>query len=368
MKNGHLSSHVAWIAYRLQLWPGIRYGLGTLTNDIEEANNLLSETEAKTLNTLGVVRMATTGLRRLHTTFGGFGLYNLATEQLISRVNLLLQHYHTPLTLSRKLDASIRYLQLQFGSSQNPLTLDYEKWGYLAPLSWGKMLWGSLQHFNVDIYMRYDPILSPREHDELVMNIIMATGMSKAWKASMNRCRGYLGVMFLSDMSTADGKYLEQFTFDPKENSTRSSYKFPREEPTTADWKRWCSFWADFATTGRRLTADLGKWLNPTHRTWRWYYNEEKDDLVRLENKVLSHYKLGQSRRTRSKAIWDLSHGPRTTWGNTRTTNVCDGILLGGNGDQARRRSSLGNRLKHNNRLLGIPEFMGRRLDVGRRR
>ena len=139
------------------------------------------------------------------------------------------------------------------------------------------------------------------------MNIIMATGMSKAWKANINRCRGYLGVMFLSDMSTADGKYLEQFTFDPKENSTRSSYTFPREEPTTADCKRWCSFWANFTTTGRRLTADLGKWLNPTHRTWRWYYNEEKDDLVRLENKVLSHYKLGQSRHTRSKAIWDLT-------------------------------------------------------------
>jgi hypothetical protein len=112
MKNGHLSSHVAWIAYRLQLWPGLRYGIGTLTNDIEEANNLLSETEARTLSTLGVVRTATTGLRRLHTTFGGFGLFNLATEQLISRVNLMMQHYHTPSTLSRKLDTSIGYLQL----------------------------------------------------------------------------------------------------------------------------------------------------------------------------------------------------------------------------------------------------------------
>jgi hypothetical protein len=139
------------------------------------------------------------------------------------------------------------------------------------------------------------------------MNIIMLTGMSKAWKASMNRCRGYLGVMFLSDMSTADGKYLKQFTFDPKENSTSSSYKFPREKPTTVDWKRWRSFWVDFTTTGRRLKVDQGKWINPTHRTWRWYYNKEKNDLVQLENKVLSHYKLGPSRHTRSKSIRDLT-------------------------------------------------------------
>ena len=162
MKNGHLSSHVAWIAYRLQLWPGLRYGIGTLTNDIEEANNLLNKTEARTLSTLGVVRTATTGLRRLHTTFGGFGLFNLATEQLISRVNLMMQHYHTPSTLSRKLDASIGYLQLQVGSNQNPLTLNFDKWGYLAPLSWGKMLWRSLNHFNVELYMKYDIIPLPR--------------------------------------------------------------------------------------------------------------------------------------------------------------------------------------------------------------
>ena len=209
MRNGHLSSHVAWIAYRLQLWPGIRYGLGTLTNYLEEADNLLSDLEGKTLNILGVAKTATIRLRQLHTTFGGIGLFNLATEQLISRVNLLLQHYHTPSTMSRKLDASIRYLQLQLGSNLNPLMLDYNQWGYLAPLLRGKMLWRSLNHFNVEIYMNYKQIPLPREHDKLIMNICMATSISKADMCSMNRCWGFLGVLFLSDMCTADGKYLE---------------------------------------------------------------------------------------------------------------------------------------------------------------
>jgi hypothetical protein len=68
--------------------------------------------------------------------------------------------------------------------------------------------------------MKYDPIPLPREHNELVMSIIMSTGMSKESVSSMSRCWGYLGVMFLSDISTADGIYLEQFTFDPKKNST----------------------------------------------------------------------------------------------------------------------------------------------------
>ncbi len=37
MKNGHLPSHVAWIAYKHQLWPSLQYRLATMTNDEEEA-------------------------------------------------------------------------------------------------------------------------------------------------------------------------------------------------------------------------------------------------------------------------------------------------------------------------------------------
>ncbi len=39
MKNGHLPSHIAWMAYKHQLWPSLRYRLGTMTNDIEVIRN-----------------------------------------------------------------------------------------------------------------------------------------------------------------------------------------------------------------------------------------------------------------------------------------------------------------------------------------
>ena len=38
MTNGWLPSHIAWLGYRLQLWAGIRYGIGTMTNGLEKAN------------------------------------------------------------------------------------------------------------------------------------------------------------------------------------------------------------------------------------------------------------------------------------------------------------------------------------------
>jgi hypothetical protein len=113
------------------------------------------------LNLLGVVRTVTRGLRKIHTTFSEFGLYGLAMEQLINRINTFFEHYHTLPIISKKLDMSLWYLQLQLGMTCNPFTLDYNKWGYLAPLSWAKMLWCLHQHFNITLYIDYPTIQQP---------------------------------------------------------------------------------------------------------------------------------------------------------------------------------------------------------------
>jgi hypothetical protein len=57
-----------------------------MTNDLESANKLLHTEDYKILNVVGVLWNVTEGLWRIHTTFGGFGLFSLPTEpeQLIS--------------------------------------------------------------------------------------------------------------------------------------------------------------------------------------------------------------------------------------------------------------------------------------------
>ncbi len=141
MTNGYLPSHEAWVAYKHQLWPGLQYGLGTMTNNLELATKLLDIADYKMLKVLGVMQNVIKGLQKLHTTFRGCGLFGLPKERLISQVNLLFHHYHVSMNLSKKQDTSLGYLQLQIGTPHNPLMLDYTKWGKLAPLSWTKMLW-----------------------------------------------------------------------------------------------------------------------------------------------------------------------------------------------------------------------------------
>jgi hypothetical protein len=49
MRNGHLPAHMAWIAYKLQLWPGLCYGLGTMTNDLEATETIFNKLDYKIL-------------------------------------------------------------------------------------------------------------------------------------------------------------------------------------------------------------------------------------------------------------------------------------------------------------------------------
>ena len=54
MKNGYLLSSMGWIAYKVQLWPGVRYGIGTTTNNLEEAKEVLDKIDHRMLNVLGI--------------------------------------------------------------------------------------------------------------------------------------------------------------------------------------------------------------------------------------------------------------------------------------------------------------------------
>ena len=62
MKNRHLPSNIAWVAYKLQLWMGLPYGLGTTTNDAKEAKAVLHDEDREMLNILGIPWNVTRGL------------------------------------------------------------------------------------------------------------------------------------------------------------------------------------------------------------------------------------------------------------------------------------------------------------------
>jgi hypothetical protein len=103
---------------------------------------------------------------------------------------MLFQHYNVSTNLSKKLGASFDYLQLQLGTPYNPFTLDYTKWGDLAPLLWTIFLWKSLHKFDTTLCMAYPSIPFPRERDKVIMEIILSNNLAFSVVKSISRSTG----------------------------------------------------------------------------------------------------------------------------------------------------------------------------------
>ena len=71
--------------------------------------------------------------------------------------------------------------------------------------------------------------------------------------------------IFLLEISTADGRYLKIFVFDPGAATAGSTYIFPQEKPTRKDWDTWIDFWHGYTTTGGKLKTPLRNWCNTNH-------------------------------------------------------------------------------------------------------
>ncbi len=155
LKSAHLSTHLAWKAYRFQLWPSISYGVATLATPRKEIEEILCKLKFKMLSCLGVNQLINTEWRRLPREFGGIGLYNLSIEQFISCMEVLLHHYGTGFTTSKKLQASFEAMQLEIGCSGNPLIEDYSTLGPLAIEGWVKAVWEHASHYGYNIYLDY---------------------------------------------------------------------------------------------------------------------------------------------------------------------------------------------------------------------
>jgi hypothetical protein len=104
MKNGHLPARLGWIAYKFNLWPGIKYGLAKLAMPLEIAQKVLQCKNFHLTSFLGVNWNVKHKWQTLHRAFGGIGLYSLPIKHTIAMINMIIHHYgaEAETTLAKK--------------------------------------------------------------------------------------------------------------------------------------------------------------------------------------------------------------------------------------------------------------------------
>jgi hypothetical protein len=109
---------------------------------------------------------------------------------------------------------------------------------------------------------------------------------------ALNRCRIANKMLFLSDITTTCGRYVDCNLLRPTTLwlGPRSTFWFPWELPSSKDWILWKNFWTAFLVAGGLLYIPLGDWLHTLHRIWEWFHDPLKDQLQHLRDNVRTVY------------------------------------------------------------------------------
>ena len=285
ISNGHLPVFFNWTSYVFQLWTSIRYGIGAIPADEEEIDGFLSDSHRAMLPFLRVNRNIKTGWRTLHRSFLGIGLFDFSTELLVQRINMFLQHYDSPFDIGTTLRATMELVQLEAGFADCPLNHPFQPHGKHVTHCWFRSFWQALSSVGMKMKVDYPTIAMPRERDRLLIQLYADSGFDPdfIYFHSWQKCRIRCHAIFLSDLTSPDGRVLDsKYVTDPANMSPPlSKYDFSEEHPCEDDWLVWLEFWDHYTLPGLELPISLGPWVNSTHRIQEWHYHAESDTLFR---------------------------------------------------------------------------------------
>jgi hypothetical protein len=128
----------------------------------------------------------------------------------------------------------------------------------------------------------------PREGDDFIMQVIMRAGYTSDEVKRINRVRVSMQALFMSDILTASGHVIAPDILSPRpRGETRSSMRWPNEHPTSSDMTLWRNAMQAICLS-KCLGQGVGRFVNETHRIWKWHWNSDGSTLHRTRDDGLT--------------------------------------------------------------------------------
>ena len=278
LKASSLSRHHVYIDANTSIFKSITYLLPGSTFTPKECSHLESVLYKDLLPRLGVNSKMALPYRYATPQFQGAGMLHMHSQMMIEHIKLFLSHIHRDTQLGIMFRATMETLQLEVGSRTHPFQLPYQPFSEFATNTWMKVLWFCLNKYNITLSREQNNIYMPRENDVTLMDeLVAAQRFTKSEMIRINRCRIYLQVYFLSDVTSGDGrKLMYQSAMGQLRHDWYSTWAWPRQQrPPEQDWKLWRIALHDVWTGsgGPILLQPLGNWVHKTHIKTKFYYD-----------------------------------------------------------------------------------------------
>jgi hypothetical protein len=207
-----LDQYESWIAYFVVFIPMMTYTFGITHHSIQHLTTLQSQPTRSTLMKIGFNRNTALAVVFGAVTHGGLGMRHLYIEQGIAQLQLFIRHIRAGTDQGTLLRITLSWWQLVAGVSFPLLQHPDRSIPYLAD-DWLTSVRNFLSYINGNLQLEgiSDDMPPPcRQDDCNIMESILSTGPTKAELGSVNRCRIWMGVTYLSEISTANGTELSR--------------------------------------------------------------------------------------------------------------------------------------------------------------
>ena len=234
----------------------------------------------------------------------GLGLKDIYLTQGVQHINELVEHVWKQSITGQFLLSSLEHLRLEIGVNGKILQLPYKKF---APIiltnSWLQQTWEFMNEYKIKLDVNVPDIPLLRERDIPIMKAILDQGqITNKDLAIVNKCRVYLKIFLLSEITTGCGKKITDKAWhgiQTNENA-KTRTKWPNwKKPTLRMWTVWRDVLHRVFCSQKRKILDnnLGKWLGFPEQ-WNWFLY--KNHLVFKDNNqkmYLHKFQSGSARR-----------------------------------------------------------------------
>ena len=304
IRSGHVDRNETWTSLTMVAMKSLEYPLPALTLSENDCIQIMWPLLKSYLPRAGINRHYPRDVLYGQVDKHGIGLKNLFLTQGISHVVDIINHlWHKSLT-GTLIRQSLEYLRIELGMNGNIFDLNYNKVKHcILTESWIEHTWKFVAEYGINIAPKIKEIELRRVGDSCIMEKVVRANILEPNELKwFNRCRLFLKVATLADITTADGKFLRKDCLEGVQSKSHRDLGWPNwERPPTYAWTIWRKSLRLVYTNGfsGRLSHQLGPWKEFNTAEWEWMISRDRCKLYKSEGNTWKQFNLARS-RTRS--------------------------------------------------------------------
>jgi hypothetical protein len=205
IKGSHLSRQDALMSYIQYLLPKLRFQPPVLSLTKQQCDKLISPIYMALLSKLHVNRNTSRTIIFGPERLGGLSLPHIYVVTNIDKLQLFLGHLRVKDRTGNLIHIDLSYLQLLSGSGTFVMNQDPSKYNWIEP-GWLHSLWVFTSHHSLTFYYpdQWLPTQA-RQNNKFLMELFIKLQGNNKDMETLNRCRLFLQVITLSDITNAEG-------------------------------------------------------------------------------------------------------------------------------------------------------------------